>query len=806
MGKLAMEKCLKHARCGTLLLTALILHPIKVHSAPTCTLTPSRSLYSGAPQYGGYTTSAGFSVTASCSGSGAITYLWTVVSAPITPTLANAATATVAVTANTLFGDYKLNLAATDTMGTTNTTIDIGSVPKNVDGSVNLTLALGATSGPKVEKLIGPLTPVGSNSSPRYDNRNQAALDAGWSFYGAGQPYGPYWRTYQTGTITLTGGSAVVVGSGTSMKTWFCAGSSSPTARNQIWFRYTGRDSVLSWTRRQVLSCTDETHITLSIEYPLNSASWGQLPNCDAGCAGLSWGGENIDGGATQFSLMEYGNACRNYYDAWGVAAYSFYLRSGLTVYLTEFRTWMDDQWQNPDTDRGTSQELFAQNYDASLGSPRTVSLLGLVLRALDLSAQVDNTMWPGLRIAWARYKYYLTNYIPANGRIDDTRDDAYEIAMVAECAIAEIDSSQATSCKAAISTVTPYLDTYKTIVGSGITFNQIYLGLGNGGSSSTALSGAGTRTITVVNGSASATLNGATANSSGEPNVYLWLWADIPSVFPANATGSHADATYYHITATGSNAVTLDRAYEGTSGTKGYVFGNVFAGWGSQTFMEGLMGEALYMASLSIDGYDNTNRDKLRGFVIGIANWLRDYGYNITSTGLYSGVFQVCGHPIPATDSMCGTNGGGVSDSVFARRLLNALVVRAAGLGYRLSGDTTLRTFTDKIYSEIWDKPGTNGLTSDASYVAEWDDGQFLIAAAGGGAYSSTTGPKWLGEDFGFPQPASWAILRSPVIIGTRQFSGMRVPLGSASPTSSVYGSIGMFGAGGNVGLYGVH
>ncbi len=261
-----------------------------------------------------------------CTGTGTITYLWTQSSGPATLGFTGATTTTVVATGNSAFGGYVLDLAATDMAGTSHTTIEIGTVIASASGVIDTATELGATIGAKVSSLLRPMIRVGANSAPWYDDRHKAALDAAWGFYGSsGQPYGPWWKIFNTdscntGTVTMTGGSATITGSGTSFQTCLATAGWSGFIMT---IRYTGTDARTHYFYRVVSATPSQTSMTIDEAYPLNVDKWGTLPNCNAGCAGLSFVISHNGGPVDQESRYWSGGTPEFYYDI-GTAFYTY--------------------------------------------------------------------------------------------------------------------------------------------------------------------------------------------------------------------------------------------------------------------------------------------------------------------------------------------------------------------------------------------------------------------------------------------------------------------------------------------------
>ena len=108
----------------------------------------------------------------------------------------------------------------------------------------------------------------GANPWPWFDNRHKQAAD---NQNAVMDTYFPaWWDTPAPGTVTVTTGSAAVVGVGTTFTTTFCQGPGKPTVAQAgypmiaIWHPLgSGTGRVMQY----VVSCTDDTHLTMGDPY-----------------------------------------------------------------------------------------------------------------------------------------------------------------------------------------------------------------------------------------------------------------------------------------------------------------------------------------------------------------------------------------------------------------------------------------------------------------------------------------------------------------------------------------------------------
>lgn len=663
-------------------------------------------------------------------GNPTLSYLWQQLRGPSTAVWDNH-TAVSPNLQGLIFGTYSFQLTVTDQSGQSSScTVRDGLVSTDSNGVV-------AFANPLINTMAGSSVREGFSPWPWFEDRNRAAANA--QINNLNTYYLPWWRTFQPGTITLTAGSATITGQGAALRA-LCNGGTAPRNGAFIVWRYTGTDSLTHYASRSIAGCADDTHVTMTAPYP--TTPWNALPDCSMGCGGLSF--TYLWDGDTGGSVWGYSPAPANYYD--NVAGfYTLYYRTGITDYLTSARLLADEWWEHPSIDQGTGCNLLQANYD-SCWQRRQIAVLGLVMRALD--GRPD--MWPGLRIIWDRFRYYISNYFVTNGVLDDIREDAYVLAMVAECGLVEPDPSQKQQCQdTLVNSTGPVWSKYQGADGG---WEAFYSG---GPTSITSLAGSGS--VSVTHNSATVTGVGTNWTAAQFASGYLWIF-NPPAALqpPSNAQG---DPAYYTVTFVNPTTLTLDRPYEGRTGTdKGYVFGTGnFVGWGAQPFMEGLLATAFSMAASALDGYNNTARDLFHHYTADAVQWIRTYGINRDSTGgAFTGAqFPGCIPPIPSTDRMCYPAGATPSQN----RTLAAELMRALGAAYAHSPSADLKADGDRLMSQMFSKPGTGGPNPDGFYVSDWDDvtGTYLT-----GTPPLGIAPKWFGEFFGFSNTGDWAAQRA--------------------------------------------
>ncbi len=205
---------------------------------------------------------------------------------------------------------------------------------------------------PEIEFIIGPQVKSGSTLVPTtwFD---QNAIDRGLQL-ASEFPAAPPMRQI-TGTISLTQGQKTVVGSGTRFL------SELPAPVNQ--FNFFIRDTQGGLQTCYLASVTDDTHLTLT-------QAW--VPVSQTGRSVFTVTGDDLN---------NYLNL--NYYDQ-ALTQYINFYRTGDIRFRDAARKIADSWWQMPYVDQGRAPVN-------NIIAPRSVSLSGLMLRALDGRPE----MWP---------------------------------------------------------------------------------------------------------------------------------------------------------------------------------------------------------------------------------------------------------------------------------------------------------------------------------------------------------------------------------------------------------------------------
>lgn len=756
-----------------LLLSALALYA----APPVCVPASTSTNFSGSPKIG-FPIGTGYSVAANCTGTGgSITYLWTQTAGTNTLVLATATTATVGVTGNNAFSTITdvLNVRATDSNGTSNTTIPIGTYG-GVDANgviTDFTPALGSTNGPLFLKILGPICGYGAacQQEPWYDDRDVYMAAQQIANGVPGSYYAGYWNTPQAGTCTVTGGSATVTCVGSSFRAGVgaapCDAGGTVIAGAFIWWSY----AAGSYTGRGVSSCASNTVLTMTEAYPLNSvivANSYTLTNCDAGCSGLTWGyytdGAGGDAAQGYAGAWNYSPAPGNYYDN-VVGFYTLGIRTGQDIYFAKARALADLWWQAPAIDQGNSCH-FGGAWQLCFNSARqSFSMLGVILRALDGKPGY----FTGLRTAmWPTFINYATTYLNSFG-VDDVRGQAYPQDYTAACAIVEPDATQKANCKAALVTgLTQSPNNWSSLQQMDGSYISFYDEANVGGLSSIGNS----NSIAANIGGTTMTLTGATCPNGTH---FLWTWPTSPNSIPAN--NAAGDSIYYTATCNGTSTMTISPTYLGVIATgKGYDISPYDAssmlpagcvGWCTQPFMDGLMGIAQGLAAVALDdGAHDTYRDTYKTIANNLGTFLSTTGRS-NRTGMLYFYTPLCGSPPSVSDEMCNLAS---SFSVQQMRSLGGEVAMPLMQSWARTGTLSYKTAALAINAEMYCKASTNCLQSTTvDYLTDLNPGGQYVS----GTPPTGTAPKWFGQFNGFPEGNIAQPTPSPSVSKTPSFRG---------------------------------
>jgi hypothetical protein len=655
-----------------------------------------------------------------------LTYLWQQLAGPtvtwsrqVRPGRPNVSSQTdpQATITGLMAGSYTFQLTVKDSSGQSSVcTVDHGAVVTDDHDMV-------ITNLPEVDTLLGPMVRYGANPWPWFDVVHKAEADmqiANMDTY-----YGAYWNVADPGTVTVTTGSNVVTGVGTTFTTTICNGPGSPTVPKAdiiVWYP-TSTPGVTGRRQLQVTSCTSDTSLVA-----LNAWTNDVLAG-----SGLNYSDSSASG------TWAYNAAPANYYD--NVAAYyALYYRSGIIDYLNAARKLADRFWTCPQIDQGNSYTAYSAG-DASFPH-RSRSILGLVLRALDGRPDI----WTGLNKMYVYYNVYALQYdaqfVPA---LWDAREEAYELAEMAYCALYDTDATWKSNCKTWITSELTRVWTPARFPDGGW-----YQWFASSSSSSAT-------PVTLTQGSTAVTGTGTswtTADSGG------LIWFTNSTAKPTSNAGG--DPTTYTPTIVDATHLTLDRPYQGTTGTHGWAIedtstGAMVIGYGELPYMMGLLSFAFDMASQAIADTNPTGSATYRGYNVDAANWVKTYGYFPDTKGLYYfAQFVNCQYPIADSNANCTKNGDPPDQP--SDRVLGFETMRGIAAAYKYNGDTSLKAFVDTLYNAQWAKPttcpvGSTVCVPDGFYVNSYDTGQSYLS----GTPPLGEAPKWFGQAFGVSALSAW-------------------------------------------------
>jgi len=692
-----------------------------VSYSPTPTYPPACNAGTQQTFRAGYPASLDGTGSSPLDGGASLSYVWQLVSGPPGLRWSSHSVSRPAIR-GLVFGSYVFQLTVTDSSNQSSTcTVKDGAVATDDNNIV-------ITNNPAVDTLLGPMVRYGANPWPWYDNRHEQA--AANQMAAMGTYYPAWWDVAGPGTVTVTNNSTTFVGSGTTFTTTFCQGPANPTVPQA------GYPVIAVWhplgagTGRRmfgVVSCTDDTHLTVD-------NAWNNDGRTPA-AAGLAYAADNH-----YATIWGWGQTATtaNFYD--NVAAYyALYYRSGIDDYLTAARELADRFWESPPVDQGVHPSPYAY-------TGRSLSAMGLVLRALDgrpdMWAAPAGAAYGGLHTIWNDSMWYLSVADPNWGPgLWDTRECGYHLAMTSYCAMFDTDPAYQSACKTAIVNSFPAVWTpFKFPDGS---WPQLYIG-------SASWFTTPVTSVTLANGSATVTGVGTNWSASAVPaGTPIWF-TNSPS--PAPPSNSAGDPVFYTATFVDPTHLTLDRPYQGTTGTHGWEISNFNAlGWTSQPFILGILSAAFDLAAKAVADVSPATASLAHSYNVASADWIKTYGYWPATKGLYYFVNGInCQPPIADNNTIC-TGGNNAGQA----RTLSGEALRGLDAAYAYNQDPSLGAFNDMLYNAMWARPATCPAGStlcvpDGSYIDPMDDGQYMISG-------SPPPDKWFGYFFGFSAQSSW-------------------------------------------------
>jgi hypothetical protein len=573
-----------------------------------------------------------------------------------------------------MFGQYTVRHAVQDDTGASAyTDLTFGAVPTDEKGVV-------AHSDPKIKLLFGDQIMYGMSAWPFVDQSN---YDHGKAFGDAVINKITYWnddwRTYGPGTISVAA-DGNITGVGTDLRNLFCGGDVVwvSTYRHVIFYLPNGTKYFAPPG-----TCIDATHMTVSVE---------DASNMGAPYAGLTY--------ALSDNLASWGCAWNgsggadnpNYYDN-VKGHYALYYRTGLTYFLTAARTLADRWYDSPCFLQGPNARVFA--------------LQGIMWRAYEgnkaswwtdkINAKIDYTAWlvcDPVRACAPEAPYF---------RLGDMREESYGASFLTVASVLSPDAGKRASWKATVSTL---LKTrwypQQTVPGN---FSNLTYGMapwdGDPG------------TIAVVNGSASVVGTGTAFGIDLVGNAFR----------RANIDGYTGDSVAYEVIAVnpGTQTLTLDRPYEGSTNPSTYFHMSNLVGVGSQPFIQGItslwISQAKYALSDDTDAVTKANE-----MLSKLGLWQSLNGRQASSRGMWYGRDYTNCEPPSDSNKWCTIYGGTAIDDS-ARSAARYLFGEASGSythGYEASGDTTIKTAADDLMAACFGAPyGGPGLI-DTAYCSE--------------------------------------------------------------------------------------
>ena len=373
-----------------------------------------------------------------------------------------------------VFGPANFQLTVTQGDGQKTTcTVNHGAVATDDNGVVMV-----ESGNPQLDNavstLLGPMIQFGKNPWPFYDTAAQ--MGAAFWIANMDTSYPAYWTTPSQGSVAITPGSATVVGNGTNFLSTFCNADGSPRTDSTsqallVWYPtnnpnfpgQTGRRSLAPGAPPFVVSCKDgngnpsDTQLTLaSYVVPDTSVPW-----CPSGQSAPCWLQYSSATPSGASDIWNYAAAPADYYDE-AAAYYALYYRSGQDLYLANARKIADRFWTSPQMDRGNAYQSSGRTWGGWPGPFRCLSLLGMVLRALD-TGDGDQGMWAGLHNMWTWMisgagagkinLYPFLGYYPSTSvqTLSVEREWAYGLSMLSYCALFDTDPSWQLTCRDAI-------------------------------------------------------------------------------------------------------------------------------------------------------------------------------------------------------------------------------------------------------------------------------------------------------------------------------------------------------------------
>ncbi len=505
-----------------------------------------------------------------------------------------------------------------------------------------------------------------------------------------------------TGTVSVTNGSATVTGTGTNFQAAYCANTTTPTSpAPSFWIEfvpdiYPGRTEVLRVT---VAGCPSANSLTLTEPWLASDGTqtgrrYGQAQTLDGW-----WTNTNTPG---------------NYYDN-VLGFYKLYYVTGLTKYRNAARKLAENWWNGPYFGRGKNWDASAMGGTyMSAGPARGLSLTGLFLWALDTGENI----WPGMQHVLAAQKAFGWDYFntrswdPALIGIGDLREqgyllNAYALAARYHPTYAPYENVRTLHRGYVKDYLTKLLAPLQHPAG-----DWRWISPQNANY-------AGSSYVNVINNNTNITLVGATwsagtfCNGNFNPCDYqtrAWFFSDYskPEMPGKQNSDLGGESVFYRVTnVTSPTTATLDRPYEGTTGSKGMEVSSI-VGFGNQPFMQSLATGVIATSARDAMLFhgDTTEAALALSMATLSASWLAGpEAYKSSERYLYgASKFLNC----VAEPDMNGCAGGSV---------VNGEGIKGQAAVYLAAPTAPLLAQGDALYHAIWCKP-TGGFTCPfASY-----------------------------------------------------------------------------------------
>lgn len=756
--------------------------------------SPSCSVTAGQVKQSGSTFTLDGSNSLPLNGSTTLTYSWAVVTGADSVsragvTFSGGTTATPTSSAVTGFGSFNGELTVTDSdMDSTTCISHNGIVSYDGNGNIDQTFS-GLTA--LQQTFTGPLTALGHNPWTFADEAQLVSAERQTYNLTTDGGYYPYWRNYLAGTISFTGGSTTVTGSGTTLQTDLCGGDSTP--EYQLVWKYTGTDGISThYGYTTIASCTSETVIVLSSAYPSSpDAPWPTA----AALGSVQYSRQAADGvGWSQNWVAP--SAPANYYDNM-LSFLTLYWRSGIDTYYTLYQDLFQYWNEFPMIDY-----FYACDNPANIIPGVCVQVGGDISRAWSVTAPAiiamdgnHDYMLPGLRKLWQYSMDRVASLAMNNlGYTEDIRRDTYYISAIALCAAMDTGmGGLASDCQTSLITdglewateSKTVLDTYnywEGFFGGGQLVAANWTSLGSGGTitcTGTSCVGTGTAFNTACN--------------SG--NCNLAIGTTNFGTQPTDNSGFEAELWWIDAVDTGTQTLTLDHAVTGTLSTRGFYAADLSGlnAYAAPPYGHALASQAFAMAAMALTGVDAMAAAEWWGYAEDALDYVINKGMVPTTTGGTGGLYNSM--MFPGTTSATVTSGTSpewqvraalANDSQQESRVLALEAGRACSWVYLHNLSATVKTACDTIHGQLW--------ASDAGEVGY--DGFWLTALGEDGFYANDTLrtaatsfatadgmlAKWSGQQCGYSGAcSSWSAARfgaatdytTPRISGAVRFSG---------------------------------